>query len=61
MKTEFDIRARRDSRRVLTGRLAKIRFMARADGWVMVRRPGCTPFVLSEQTWMDLPLFEGDA
>ena len=33
-----------------------IRKMASADGYVMVRRPGCTPFIMSEQAWLSLPL-----
>lgn len=28
-----------------------IKRMAEADGYVMVRRPGCTPFILSRKEW----------
>lgn len=33
-------------------------FMAKADGYVMVRRPGCTPFILSAKEWEWLSLVE---
>lgn len=33
----------------------KIRFMTRSDGYVMVRRPGCTPFVKTYAEWEALP------
>jgi hypothetical protein len=38
-----------------------IRLMASADGYVMVRRPGKLPFVLSNSDWVDLPLAESGA
>lgn len=31
-----------------------LRLMASAEGYVMVRRPGCVPFVLREQDWLQL-------
>ncbi len=31
------------------------KFMARADGYVMVRRKGCLPYVMSEKDWLALP------
>lgn len=31
--------------------------MGSADGYVMVRRPGCMPYILPEKTWLQLPLF----
>lgn len=31
-----------------------LRFMAVADGYVMVRRPGCVPFVMHERDWRKL-------
>lgn len=37
---------------------ARIRLMARSGGYVMVRKPHCSPFVLSEKDWAKLPLFE---
>jgi hypothetical protein len=33
-----------------------LRLMARADGWVMCRRPGYVPFVMPEREWDELPL-----
>ena len=33
-----------------------IRLMASADGYVMVRRPGKLPFVLTAAEWGELPL-----
>lgn len=30
--------------------------MAEADGYVMVRRPGCIPYVMSKRKWEALPL-----
>lgn len=35
---------------------AETRFMAEASGYVMVRRPGCMPYVLSRKEWLKLPL-----
>jgi len=35
----------------------KIRFMTRSGGYVMARRPRCTPFVMDEKKWLNLPLF----
>lgn len=32
-----------------------IRYMVRSGGYVMVRRPRCTPFVMSEKDWRKLP------
>ena len=34
---------------------AESRFMAEADGWVMVRRPGCIPYTIFKRDWMKLP------
>jgi hypothetical protein len=34
-----------------------LRFMARSGGYVMVRRPRCAPFVLTEKEWAKLPLW----
>lgn len=36
----------------------RLRFMARSGGYVMVRRPRCSPFVLTEKEWGKLPLYE---
>ncbi len=35
----------------------RIRLMARSGGYVMVRKPRCMPFVLSEKEWAKLPLY----
>lgn len=32
-------------------RHGRIRLVARAEGYVMARRPGCAPFVLTERKW----------
>jgi len=32
-----------------------LRLMARADGYVMCRRPGCVPFIMTERQWNELP------
>lgn len=31
-----------------------VRYLAHADGYVMARRPGCRPFVLTETEWRGL-------
>lgn len=33
----------------------RLRFMARADGYVMVRRPGAAPYCITEKDWLALP------
>jgi hypothetical protein len=33
----------------------EIRYMTRSSGYVMCRRPRCTPLVLSEKEWARLP------
>ena len=45
--------SKRERRRYPIGEIA---LMAEADGYVMVRRPGRMPFVLSSQSWRYLPL-----
>lgn len=37
---------------------AESREMARADNWVMVRRPGCIPFTMTVKEWDALPSIE---
>jgi hypothetical protein len=32
----------------------ELRMMAEVDGWVMLRRPGKTPFVMSRDAWNKL-------
>jgi hypothetical protein len=34
------------------------REMARADNWVMVRRPGCIPYTMFAKEWDALPAVE---
>lgn len=34
------------------------REMARANGWVMVRRPGCIPYTMFAKEWDALPSAE---
>lgn len=36
----------------------RVRFMVRSGGYVMCRRPHCTPYVLSEKEWRRLPPYE---
>lgn len=35
--------------------IGPIRYVTRASGYVMVRRPHCIPFVMSERDWAKLP------
>jgi hypothetical protein len=35
-------------------KLGEIRLVARAEGYVMVRRRGCIPFVVSEKEWQKM-------
>lgn len=37
----------------------RIVYMARAKGYVMCRRPACSPFVLSEKQWLAFDLWNG--
>lgn len=37
---------------------AESREMARANGWVMVRRPGCIPYTIFAKEWDALPSAE---
>lgn len=34
-----------------------VRFLAAAEGYVMVRRPCCTPFVVHVSEWNEWPLY----
>lgn len=57
--SKFDPRDRADMSFVSTDiREQRIRFMARSGGYVMVRRPRCVPFCLTEKQWAKLPFFE---
>ena len=38
---------------------SRITYMANAAGYVMARRPGCKPFVLTEKQWMAFPAWVG--
>ena len=44
-------RARRDD-------FGPVNYMADANGYVMVRRPGSVPFVLAERKWLELELLK---
>ena len=44
----------RESREYKGGEL---RLMVRTNGYCMVRKPGCVPFVLSEKEWRALPAY----
>lgn len=35
--------------------IGPLRLMAEAEGYVMVRRPGCMPFLMSADKWRALP------
>lgn len=37
---------------------SRLTYMAHAKGYVMVRRPGCIPFVISEKLWLSFPVFD---
>ena len=68
----FDPRDRRDARQfpkaLVGGKWQyhqpylgdRIRLMGRSGGYVMVRRPRCFPFVLSEKEWAKLPLMDAE-
>lgn len=49
MSKESFIGKRFDSR-------GELRLMAQADGYAMVRRPGCMPFVMSFSDWLKLEM-----
>lgn len=34
---------------------AESRYMAHANNWVMVRRPGCVPYTIYQSDWLALP------
>lgn len=53
--TDFDPRDRYDNR-PMTMVQNRVRFMVRSGGYVMVRKPGAMPFVVSEKDWAKLPL-----
>jgi hypothetical protein len=36
----------------------EIRFMSRHSGYVMVRKPRCMPFVMTEKDWLKMPVFQ---
>lgn len=37
---------------------SRITYMAHAKGYVMARRPGCMPFVISEKLWLSFELYD---
>jgi hypothetical protein len=40
------------------GMPGRITYMAHASGYVMCRRPGCIPFVISEADWRSFPFWK---
>lgn len=48
------LKARNDGSSYKDGR---VNYMAHADGWVMVRRPGCIPYTVTMADWLALPVF----
>jgi hypothetical protein len=62
---EAQIKSLRDARRrdelVADRRLdnTRVRFMAEADGYVMVRKPHCVPFIMQTSEWLRLPRLDG--
>lgn len=38
--------------------IGRITYLAHAKGYVMARRPGCTPFVISEKLWRSFPYWD---
>ena len=36
---------------------SRITYMCHAKGYVMARRPGCTPFVVSEKVWRAFAIY----
>lgn len=53
--SDEQIRTTRLPRREERWREGVLRLMARADGWVMFRRPGCIPGTMTEREWNELP------
>ena len=39
-------------------RWSRVTYLAHAKGYVMARRPGRTPFVVTSEQWLDFPLWE---
>lgn len=37
--------------------VSRITYLAHAKGYVMARRPGCRPFVITEALWRSFPLW----
>lgn len=36
----------------------RICYMAHASGYVMARRPGCTPFAIQEKLWLKFKIYD---
>lgn len=61
MKLTFDTRARYGHNHATGAYRAiwtKITYMVHAKGYVMARRPGCDPFVITEKQWVAFPLYD---
>ena len=59
-KREKPILPKKGERRIMSdkglyGGTTPVVCMVAADGYVMVRRPGCLPFVLHWRAWQELP------
>lgn len=39
---------------------SRITYLAHAKGYVMARRPGCIPFVLTEKQWLEFAYWNSD-
>lgn len=40
---------------------SKINYVMHGKGFVVARHPGCRPFVLTEQQWLEFPIWEDQA
>lgn len=56
---DFDTRPRYGHNFSSVKFLSKVTYMAHAKGYVMARRPGCTPFVITEKQWLNFPIWNG--
>lgn len=37
---------------------SRVTYMAHGKGYVMIRHPGCIPFVVTEKEWLAFPLWK---
>jgi hypothetical protein len=58
MKSVFDTRPRYGHTHTGPDPLFfKITYLAHGKGYVMVRKPGCIPFVITEKQWLEFELW----